>query len=245
MGCFVIVHGAWGGGWEWAAVADALRAKGHSVFTPTLSGLGERAHLHAPVDLTTHIADVVAAVEFEDLRDVVLCGASYGGMAVTGAADRIADRIRLVVYVDALVPEDGESALDLLPPPFAEAVRSGLAEHGDGWRVPFPLALVDALLPEGALPPQSRQQYLDRLRDQPARSFADPIKLTGAVDDVARVFIRCTTGQLADAFDADPIARCAERARTAGWPYREFPAPHDPQLYDPLGIAALLDEVSR
>ncbi len=93
---FVIVHGAWGGGWEWSPVARLLRERGHEVFTPTLTGMGERAHLGwgGRVGLATHVEDIVAVLEFENLSDVVLCGASYGGMPVTGAADRAAGRIR-------------------------------------------------------------------------------------------------------------------------------------------------------
>ena len=140
MSSVVIVHGAWGGGWEWSPVARLLRERGHDVFTPTLTGMGERAHLSKQdyVGLTTHVDDVVAVLEFENLRDVVLCGASYGGMPVTGAADRAADRVGSVVYVDALVPLAGQSALDLLPEAFGDMVRSGVDEHGANWRVPMP-----------------------------------------------------------------------------------------------------------
>jgi pimeloyl-ACP methyl ester carboxylesterase len=127
MSTFVIVHGAWGGGWEWSPVADILRGSGHRVFTPTLSGMGERAHLAVknPIGLSTHIADIVSLVQFERLRDVIPCGASYGGMPATGAADQQSDRVRLLVYVDGLVPVDGRSALDLLPQDFAGEVRVG------------------------------------------------------------------------------------------------------------------------
>lgn len=106
MTTFVIVHGAWGGGWEWSPVADILRTYGHRAFTPTLTGLGERAHLShgQPVGLGTHIDDIVAVLEFERLRDVVLCGASYGAIPATGAADRAADRVRMLIYIDGLVP---------------------------------------------------------------------------------------------------------------------------------------------
>ena len=122
MATFVIVHGGFGGGWEWTPVALKLRVQGHVVFTPTLTGMGERVHLGPDVGLATHVEDVVAMLEFEDLDEVILCGASYGGMPVTGAADRVADRIRLIAYVDALVPADGQSALDLLP--------RGVRRHG-------------------------------------------------------------------------------------------------------------------
>ena len=108
MATFVIVHGAWGGGFSWARIRRMLAAEGHEVFTPTLTGLGERAHLASPdVDLATHIQDVVAVIETEDLRDVILLGHSYGGMVVTGAADRVADRLAHLAYLDAFAPLDG------------------------------------------------------------------------------------------------------------------------------------------
>ena len=245
MATFVIVHGAWGGGWEWADVAERLRSSGHAVFTPTLTGMGERAHVLAgePVGLGVHIADLVGVLEDEDLGDVVLCGASLGGMVVTAAADRAADRVRQVVYIDALVPRDGECALDLLPAGFAEMVRAGIAEHGLGWRVPMPEGLRDALVPEGSLPDDVRGRYLSRLRDHPAASFVEPVRLTGAADHLPRAFIRCTTGDLAS-IGGDPIDVAAARARAGGWMYRELAAPHDPQLYDPAGTAALLEELA-
>lgn len=242
----MIVHGAWGGGWEWAPVARRLRAWGHEVFTPTLTGMGERAHLgwDRPVGVATHVEDVVAVMELEDLHDVVLCGASYGGVPVTGAADRAAGRARLVVYVDALVPRAGQSALDLLPPPFGAMVRAGVEEHGPGWRVPMPAALFDALVPTGSVPDAVRSSYLARLRDQPAATFIEPLELSGAVDRVPRAFVRCTAGTAAGELGGDPIEACAARARAEGWPYREIATPHDPQLFDPGGIAALLAELA-
>ena len=173
MSTIVIVHGAWGGGWEWSPVADILRGDGHRVFTPTLAGMGERAHLDPmqPISLLTHITDLVSLLDFEQLRDVVLCAASYGGVPATGAADQAADRVRLLIYVDGLVPADGESALDLLPDGFASAVRAGLATNGPKWRVPMPPALFDALVPPRSVPAAVRQSYLERLRDHPALAF--------------------------------------------------------------------------
>ncbi len=234
---FVIVHGAWGGGWEWAAVARELRRLGHEVFTPTLTGTGERAHLGgAGVGLATHVEDVVSVLELEDLHDVVLCGASYGGMPVTGAADRAAGRIRLVVYIDALVPLDGQSALDLLPAAFGDLARAA-AEIGDGWRVPIPPEL---LPPAGWVSEEERERYAARLRDQPLATFAEPVTLSGAIDRLPRAFVRCTHGDLDAELGADPIEPMAVRARAEGWAYRELAAPHDPQLCDPAATAAVL-----
>lgn len=243
----MIVHGTWGGGWEWSSVARLLRAHGHEVFTPTLTGLGERTHLgrDEQIGIATHVQDIIGVVEFENLRDVVMCGASYGGMPVTAAADLLAERLRLVVYVDAVVPRDGQSALDLLPEAFGDMVRAGLDEHGPRWRVPIPPGLLEALIPAGSIPDHIRADYLERLRDHPAASFVEPVHLEGAIEKVRRAFVRCTTGEFTEELGGDPIEPCAARARTEGWPYRELAAPHDPQVFDPAGIAALLDELAQ
>ena len=117
MANFVLVHGAWIGGWCWRPNAQALRKAGHEVFTPTLTGLGERSHLMNPgINLDTHIADIVNVFKHEELSDVVLVGHSYGGMVVTGVADALADKIRSLVYLDAFVPESGQALVDLAPP---------------------------------------------------------------------------------------------------------------------------------
>ena len=116
MATFVIVHGAWSGGHAWRWVRPRLRAAGHEVFTPALTGLGERSHLaSAQVDLDTHIQDVLGVLEFEDLDQVVLVGHSSGGMVITGVADRAPQRLAQLVYLDAEVPADGQSEFDLLP----------------------------------------------------------------------------------------------------------------------------------
>jgi pimeloyl-ACP methyl ester carboxylesterase len=116
MTSFVLVHGAWHGGWCYARVAKILRAAGHDVFTPTLTGLGERSHLMRPeINLDTHIADVLNVVKWEDLSNVVLSGHSYGGIVVTGVADAIPDKIAAIVYLDAHVPWDGDSTMSFLP----------------------------------------------------------------------------------------------------------------------------------
>ena len=238
----MIVHGGWGGGWEWTAVARALRERGHDVFTPTLTGMGERAHLGGPeVGLATHVEDVIAVLELEDLHDVVLCGHSYGGMPVSGAADLASERIASVIYIDALVPSDGLSAFDLLPDEFAELARASAVELGDGWRVPIPPAL---LPPPGWATEDDRARYIARLRAQPLASFAERVRITGTLQPLPRAFIRCTGGDLGKDIGGDPIAPLATLAQRDGWSYRELLAPHDPQLTDPAGTAAVLDELA-
>src|SRR5215211_1043953 len=117
MATFVLVAGAWHGGWCWRKVTPLLRAAGHEVFAPTLTGLGERSHLaHPDVGLTTHIQDIVNLLEYEDLNDVVLVGHSYSGMVITGVAEQVPGRLAHLVYLDAFVPENGQALVDLLPP---------------------------------------------------------------------------------------------------------------------------------
>lgn len=126
---YVLVHGAWGGGWDWQAVDSALTARGHRVHRVTLTGLGERMHLATPeVGLATHVLDVVNTLRFERLTDVVLVGHSYGGMVITGAADQVPERIRRLVYIDAFLPDSGESVASITGP--VGAVMASRVKHG-------------------------------------------------------------------------------------------------------------------
>ena len=234
----VIVHGGWGGGWEWTPVARLLRDRGHDAFTPTLSGLAERGHVGPEVGLSAHAEEIAGLLQFEDLRDVALCGASYGGMVITGAADLVPDRIGLLIYIDAFVPEDGQSTLDFAPEEFAKTLQAVTDERGHGW-LPIP----DQFLPpHGLIPDEERERYVSRLRDHPAASCSEPVRLTGNGDRLQRAFIRCTGGE-GDEGD-DPFDAMASRARSEGWPYRELALPHDPHLFDPVATAVVLSELA-
>jgi pimeloyl-ACP methyl ester carboxylesterase len=237
MTTLVIVHGGWGGGWEWTPVAQLLREIGHEVFTPTLTGVGERTHVGSDIRLSDHIDDVLAVFEFEKLRDVVLCGHSYSGMVVTGVADRVPDSIRLLTYLDAFVPEDGQSIEDLVSREFRDVILQ-VAEEGDDARFPYPDEVAP---PEGLVPEQTRASYIARMRPHPIATMTEPVRLSGAVERLPRAFVRCTGGEMADA-EAD-IAPFAARARAAGWPYRESATPHDLHLIDPEGTAATLHDL--
>ena len=136
MTTFVLVHGAWHGGWCYKRVARLLRQAGHEVYTPTLTGLGERAHLMGrTIDLSTHIQDIVSVIRCEELSDVVLCGHSYGGMVIAGVAEQIAAKIRSLVYLDAFVPENGKSVFDYLPAEQSEQMRTDAEQNGEGYKV--------------------------------------------------------------------------------------------------------------
>jgi pimeloyl-ACP methyl ester carboxylesterase len=174
-----------------------------------------------------------------------LCGASYGGLPATGAADRAADRVRLLVYIDGLVPVPGRPAIDQFPARFADMIRDGIAEHGSAWRVPMPAGFFDALIPAGSVPDAVRHDYLDRVRAHPAASFTEPIRHTGALESVPRAFVRCTTREWSEQLGGDPVAMAAARARDAGWAYREINVGHDPQVFDAEGIARLMIELAN
>ncbi len=216
MGTFVLVHGAWGGGWSWRpTVGKLLREAGHEVFTPTLTGLGERAHLASPaVDLETHIQDIVSVIECENLRDVVLMGHSYGGMVITGVADRIHERLLALVYVDAMVPADGQSLADLVGSSAAQMEARAQAE-GDGWRLP-PSPLPTDATPEHLAWVSARRQA------QPVKTFTQPVRLTGGGADLPRTYVYCTNPP------GDAFTRIATRLRNdPAWKVVEFPTGHN------------------
>jgi pimeloyl-ACP methyl ester carboxylesterase len=139
MATFVLVHGAWLGGWCYQRVARLLRNSGHEVYTPTLTGLGERAHLMNPtISLDTHIEDVLGLIHWERLTDIVLCGHSYGGAVISGVTEKAVDKIRSLVFLDAFVPENGQCHMDLFPPEYAELMRQDALENGEGYKLTPP-----------------------------------------------------------------------------------------------------------
>ena len=242
MATFVIVHGGFGGAWEWTGIAALLRRRGHVVSTPTLAGMGERSHLSldTSIGLSTHIADVVAAVKNTQRGDVILCAHSYGGMPVTGALDLIGPLVIRAVFLDALVPSDGQSALDLLPEAFAESVRSAIDRDGATVRIPIPPQL---LPPRDLVDETTWAHYVERLRPQPAASFAEPIRLTGQPQPPA-TYVRFTGFSFDESLGQDPIALVAERVRGLGWDYLEVQGPHDAHLTNPEGLVELLHDLS-
>lgn len=134
MTTFILVHGAWHGGWCWRDVAKRLRAAGHDVFTPTLTGLGERVHLRTPeTGLSVHIQDVVNVLEAEELSNVVLCGHSYGGMVISGAAAKAGQYLSALVYLEGFVPTDGDCTFDLMAPESRGVFEKIAQNEGEGW----------------------------------------------------------------------------------------------------------------
>ncbi|HMK22078.1 MAG TPA: alpha/beta hydrolase [Terriglobales bacterium] len=220
MAVYVLVHGAWGGSWCWKGIRRALQARGHEAFTPTLSGVGERSHLLSKqVNLSTHIADVVNLFRWEDLSDVVLCGHSYGGCVVTGAADQIADRIRALVYVDAFVPDNGQSLHDTLPADQRDAQVQGAIATGDGWRVsPIPAEIFNVNA-------RDRAWVNEQRTPQSLATFQQPLRLTGAIDRIKNV-----TYVLATGWEHSPFPQFYEKAKAKGWKTLTMACGHDVML---------------
>ena len=234
MATFLIAHGAWSAAWAWKKMRPLLQARGHDLHIPTYTGLGERAHLASrEIGLQTHIADVLGTLEFEDLRDVVLVGHSYGGMVATGVADRARARLRRLVYLDAFVPRDGQSLLDLLPADVRERMREAARTAGEGWRVP-----------PNPVPPDTSETdlawLLPRRVMHPLRAFEEPIRLSAPEGALPRVYVYCTRIAPGDVFG--PFA---ERARREpGWEYMELDASHSPNVTAPEALTALLDKLA-
>jgi pimeloyl-ACP methyl ester carboxylesterase len=231
MATYVLVHGGWDGGWAWRSVARALRAAGHEAYTPTLTGSGERVHLASPeVDLETHILDIVNVLRYEDLHDVTLVGSASGGMAITGAAEREPERIGHLIYLDALVPQDGQSLGDLVGPGVMANFEQAAQAHGDGWRVPFPVPDADR-----------RTGVMLKMAQQPlAIGNPDAARLR-------RTYVRFTD-KPADSWLTAILNRIAARVRKEeGWHYCERPFDHYPCLDQPNGsqvVAELLLELA-
>jgi len=223
MTSYVFVHGAWGGGWMWQEVASILRANGHDAFPVTLTGVGERAHLATPeVNLSTHIEDVLNVIRYEDLTNVVLVGHSYGGMVITGVADRMPERFAHVVYVDAHLPEDGQSNADL----------NGVAPSEEDW-----------LLPPPAPPPGTPVPGWEKLTPHPRATQVERLHLAKPTESQAfsRTFIKATKGTRVTSGPGSGIWKAADRVReNPAWTYREIDTGHLVQAEKPIELTEIL-----
>ncbi len=234
MATFVVAHGAWSASWAWGKMRPLMQAAGHRLCVPCYTGLGARRHLLAPgITLETHILDVVGAIKMEDLRDVVLIGHSYGGMVATGVADRVGGRIAQLVYLDAFVPRDGQSLLDLQPPEGRARVEALAASEGDGWLIP----------PQ---PPPTDTSAADlawmapRRFSQPIETFRAPLHLEHGAFPGLRTYIFCTKVGAADAFRQFSVRAMVE----PGWRYLELDASHNPHITMPDRLMAVLEGIA-
>jgi pimeloyl-ACP methyl ester carboxylesterase len=231
MAVFVLVPGGYAGSWIWRECARALWAAGHEAYTPSLTGMGERAHLaHPDVDLSTHITDVVAEITYSDLTDVILVGYSYGGMVATGVAEKIPERIGCLVYMDAFLPKDGQSFADLIDPEAVAMLRQAADEYGEGWK----------LYSENAdkypnFTPQPIQTGLEKLR------VNNPLAAK-----LPRAFIYCTLDKDGGDVVLIPITRTANVVKNdPAWRYFEIQADHLVIWEEPQKVTDLLLELAK
>ncbi len=237
MATYVLVHGGGHGGWCYQRVARLLRSAGHDVYTPTLTGLGERSHLLGPqIDLDLHVRDVVAVLHYEDLRDVILVGHSYGGMVITGVADRAAERVGRIVYLDAATPVNGQSLVDVAGP-IIEVVRPD-GRMVDGVEVVL-LPSADAGRMYGVSDPDDLAWMADRLTGHPWKCFEQPLQLTNeaAFAAIPQYHIVCTS-TLAS---RDP--EMMEKARADGrlW---DIDTGHDLMITEPEAVTEALLQIA-
>jgi pimeloyl-ACP methyl ester carboxylesterase len=228
------VHGAWHGGWCWERVRTLLEASGADVHTPTLTGLGDRADLVSPdISLETHIADIVDILEDEDLSDVVLVGHSYSGMVVTAVADRAAARVARVIYLDAIVPRDGQSLCDRVSQQakahFEEQVRDG----GEGWLLPVSVASPQFL---GLKSVEDQQWVIPRLVPHPFRTMRDAVRLSTTFPKMPLTYVNC----IGDKSLGQPRGAQAEGIED----YHELQTGHDAMVTAPAELSALLRQAA-
>jgi pimeloyl-ACP methyl ester carboxylesterase len=233
---FVLVHGAWSGGYIWRQVAERLRKNGHAVFTTTNTGLGERAHLLSKsITIDTFVKDVTGVIEAEELSNVILVGHSFGGSAITGVADAIPEKIRHLVYLDSLLPQPGKALMDTLPPEVA-AARRKLAQETSGG-VSMPAARTDPTM----VPNDADRAWLDRrATPQPLGSYETPLILKNPIgNNVPRTYIACTNPFLA-------ITRASKEwvKSQQGWGWLEIATGHVAQVTAPDELTAMLQKIA-
>jgi pimeloyl-ACP methyl ester carboxylesterase len=230
----VLIHGGWHGGWHWEEIVTRLERAGVRAFAPTLSGLAERADLAPTATVATHAADVVRVVEENDLHDVVLFAHSYGGMVATAASTLLGDRVADIAYLDAFVPEDGQSVADLLGAEFSAGARAAAAANEQPHLVPPLFGVEDILGWTG----ERAQTFAARMCGHPLGTLEDPV----AVSDTSarKTFIYCNARPLG------LVDRHAEHARRSpDWDYLELASPHDAVHYMPAAVAGLIQSLSE
>jgi pimeloyl-ACP methyl ester carboxylesterase len=229
---FVLVHGAWHGGWCWRRVSDILEKKGHKVFTPTMTGLGERSHLlDAKINLTTHITDIVNVMKWENLRDIVLVGHSYGGVIISGVAEQVPGSIASIVFLDAFVPESGDSLAAKSSQPVREAIAA--LPKGEAGMKPVPAAVFRVN--------EKDRAWVDAMcTPHPVGTLTDQIKLTGARDKIAKkAYIR------AKGYPSIPFDGYQEKVKAdSSWRVYELACGHDAMVDMPDRLSELLIEVA-
>jgi pimeloyl-ACP methyl ester carboxylesterase len=227
MPTYVLVHGAWHGSWSWRKVRPLLAAAGHSVFTPTLTGVGERSHLLSPsVGLQTHIDDVLNLIRWEELNDIILCGHSYGGLVVTGVAEAVPEKIASLIYIDAFLPDSGQSLFDMFPPEVTEGMKAQARAGEGGCGIPP--------LPAEAFGVNAADRaWVDRqCTPQPLATFSDRLTYSARATSIAASRFILATANPGSGFHI----QSRQTAQRRGWRMIEIATGHEPNLDDPAGL---------
>ena len=230
MATFVLMHGAFQGGWVWHNVASFLRRENHEVYTPTLTGTGERVHLLEPgIELNTYIRDLANVISFESLSDVILVGHSYAGMIISAVADRLPNKISHLVYLDAVVPEEGKSFAQIAGPEF----QLLLQRHLSGWQVrPWPLEVF------GIRCEEDKRWFSKKLVQFPLKAFDSVFLPHRQNGSVSRTYIHCTEHKISF------IKRIATQCKQEGWDYYEIQTGHSPMITMPEMLVDLLSQIA-
>lgn len=226
---FVLVHGAWHGGWCWRRVADRLEREGHKVYAPSLTGLGDRAHLITNrINVSTHITDIVNILRFEDLSDIVLVGHSYAGFVISGVAEREQTRIKSIVFLDAYVPQNGQSIYSMSSERLRETVNAAI-KRGDTGMAPAKAAYFSVN--------EKDRAYVDsKCTPQPVGTYNEPLTITGARERIAKKAYIRAKGWNAPGFDA-VVARLRS---DPSWKLHDVPCGHDVMIDMPDRLTELL-----
>ncbi len=235
MATFVLVHGTGYGGWVWQKLTALLRCRGHEVYAPTLTGLSDRNHLlNCEVNLTTHITDIANLVFYEDLSNVILIGNSYAGMVITGVASKMPERLKLLVYLYAYIPDDGQSEADLLPAEIFATRQAEAAKRGGLIQSPPPVSF-------GITDPVLEEWIKTRMTPHPLDTYTEPVSSGDARSAaIPRIFIHCTGNPDTT---PDPFAPSAAKARSRGWKVNNMETGHLAMLTAPQQLAAILFQV--
>ena len=231
---FVLVHGAWHGGWCWSKVAANLHGRGHTVLTPTQTGVGERSHLlSSSIDLDVFVKDITNVLQFEDLKDVMLVGHSFGGIAISGAADRMPDRIRHLVYLDSLILQNGQSPFSLLPKDVVEARIKAANDSSGGLSIPVPPARAFGIRDAAQAAWVER-----RLTPHPLGTYTSPLILANKVGNgLPTTYIVCTDPIY------EPLQAIRDWVRSVGWTTVEIATGHDAMVTAPDRLGDMLDQI--
>lgn len=225
---FVLVHGAWHGGWCWRPVSDIIESKGHKVYTPTMTGLGERSHLLTKeINLSTHITDIENVIKWENLSNIVLVAHSYGGIIVSGIAEKISDKISSIVFLDAFLPENGETLLEKSSPAFVDAIKGAIARGDAGIKAPPATAF--------GVGEKDRGWVDSKTTAQPVGTYTEKAIYTGGRDRIGKkTFVRAK-GYKSATFDAN-LAKVTQ----GGWKTYELDMGHDMMIIDPARVSDIL-----